>query len=312
MRWPLHHNKLADGDPLEHLQLTTESRNEKSNQIDSLSTLEIVDLINQEDQLVAEAVADQRQAIAAAIDIITARLTQGGRLLYLGAGTSGRLGVLDASECPPTFSTSPHMVVGIIAGGPAALTRAIEGAEDDAHQAVEDLRSHQLNSHDVLVGIATSGRTPYVIAGLHYARLVGAAAVGLSCNEPSEMSQAADLMIAPVVGPEVISGSTRLKAGTATKMVLNMLTTASMVKLGKTYGNLMVDLRATNTKLKARSLRIVQAITGLESEQAELILAQCAGEVKTAIVAHCCGLPPEQARQRLQQTGGHLRAALKA
>jgi N-acetylmuramic acid 6-phosphate etherase len=297
---------------LEPSQLTTESRNEKSNQIDSLSTLEIVDLINREDQLVAEAVAAQRQAIATAIDMITARLRQGGRLLYLGAGTSGRLGVLDASECPPTFNTPPRMVVGIIAGGPAALTRAMEGAEDDGPQAIEDLRSHQLNSQDVLIGIATSGRTPYVIAGLNYAKSVGAAAIGLSCNAASEMSHAAELMIVPVVGPEVISGSTRMKAGTATKMVLNMLTTASMVKLGKTYGNLMVDLRATNIKLKERSLRIVQAITGLAPEPAEHVLAECAGEVKTAIVAHCRNMTPEQARLCLLQAEGHLRDALSA
>ncbi|MEZ6081882.1 MAG: N-acetylmuramic acid 6-phosphate etherase [Pirellulaceae bacterium] len=184
-----------------------------------------------------------RESIAAAIDVITQRL-QGGRLLYIGAGTSGRLGVLDASECPPTFNTPPSMVVGIIAGGREALTNAIEGAEDNPQLSIDDLQAHQLTERDVLVGIATSGRTPYVISALQYARSIGAAAIGLACNAQSEMAQVAEIMITPIVGPEVLSGSTRLKAGTATKLVLNMLTTASMIKLGKTYGNLMVDLRA--------------------------------------------------------------------
>lgn len=302
----------AEANPsLEQPLPTTELRNANSSHIDELATLQIVDLINGEDQRIAQAVAAEREKIAAAIDIITARLAGGGRLVYMGAGTSGRLGVLDASECPPTFSTPPEMVVGIIAGGTAALTRAIEGAEDDRQLAVHDLQAQQLSHRDVLVGIATSGRTPYVISGLQYARSIGATTVGIACTTPSEMATASDVMIAPIVGPEVISGSTRMKAGTATKLVLNMLTTASMVKLGKTYGNLMVDLRASNTKLKARSLRIVQAITGLSAAEAEAELQACAGEVKTAIVAHSCRLSPEAARERLRQVGGHLRAALR-
>lgn len=293
------------------LLLTTELRNENSARIDALSTLEMVDLINSEDQRVALAVAAERLHIAAAIDIIAERLRRGGRLFYIGAGTSGRLGVLDASECPPTFNTDPEMVVGLIAGGRQALTNAIEGAEDNRQLAIEDLQAQQLCERDVLVGIATSGRTPYVLAALEYARSVGAAAIGLACNAGSEMVAAADLMITPVVGPEVISGSTRLKAGTATKLVLNMLTTASMVKLGKTYGDLMVDLRASNVKLKARSTRIVQAIAELSESSAAEILQACDGEVKTAIVAAKCNVSPQAARDKLQRAKGHLRTALE-
>ncbi len=293
------------------LLLTTELRNEKAANIDALSTLEIVDLINAEDQRVALAVAAERKQIAAAIDIIAERLRGGGRLLYIGAGTSGRLGVLDASECPPTFNTAPEMVVGLIAGGRQALTNAIEGAEDNRQLAIDDLQSQQLCQRDVLVGIATSGHTPYVLSALEYARSVGAAAIGLACNAGSEMETVAELMITPVVGPEVISGSTRLKAGTATKLVLNMLTTASMVKLGKTYGDLMVDLRASNTKLKARSTRIVKAITELSDSAAAEILQACDGKVKTAIVAAKRQVTPPEARDKLQRADGHLRTALE-
>ena len=211
--------------------LTTEQRNPESESIDTLSAREIVDLMNREDAQVAAAIASQAAEIAAAVDIIVTRLHDGGRLLYIGAGTSGRLGVLDASECPPTFNTPPELVVGLIAGGPTALTRAVEGAEDHPEDAQRDLSACDLSDKDALVGIATSGRTPYVIGGLQFARSLGAATVGLSCNQDSELAAVADLMITPVVGPEVISGSTRLKAGTATKMVLNMLTTATMVRL---------------------------------------------------------------------------------
>ncbi len=291
-------------------KLTTELQNANSATIDALSTLEIVDLINREDQQVAEAVSRQRAPIASAIDLIVDRLRQGGRLIYIGAGTSGRLGVLDASECPPTFNSQPGQVLGLIAGGPAALTNAIEGAEDNPQLAIEDLQRSDLCSRDALVGIATSGRTPYVISALQYARHVGAAAIGLACNAESEMAHYADLMITPIVGPEVISGSTRMKAGTATKLVLNTLTTAAMVKLGKTFGNLMVDLRATNSKLKARSLRIVQAITELDLNHATELLDRCEGEVKTSIVAHILQISPEAARQKLAAAGGHLRTAL--
>lgn len=292
-------------------RLTTEGRNPASEAIDRLTPLEIVRLMNAEDARVPSAVGVEGERIAAAIEVIADRMSRGGRLVYLGAGTSGRLGVLDASECPPTFNTEPWQVVGLIAGGHDALTRAIEGAEDHPEQAVVDLRAIELSDRDVLVGIATSGRTPYVIGGLGHARSVGAFAIGLSCNAASELEEVADLMIVPVVGPEVISGSTRLKAGTATKLVLNMLTTGSMVRLGKTFGNLMVDLRATNTKLVQRSKRIVAELTGLEGREAETLLARCDGELKTAIVVHLRQVDVETARQYLHAAGGHLREALK-
>ena len=295
---------------LQHL--TTERRNPKSNQIDSLSAMEIVQLINAEDAEIAKAVGQQADAIAQAIDVIADRLRQGGRLIYVGAGTSGRLGVLDASECPPTFSTDPSMVVGLIAGGNEALTRAVEGAEDHPEVGRRDLAGVSLADRDVVVGIATSGRTPYVIGALEYARELGAFTIGFACNEVAELQRHCQIMIAPIVGPEVISGSTRMKAGTATKMVLNMLTTGAMVRLGKTYGNLMVDLRATNSKLLLRSKRIVSELTGLTVEQAASLLSQCDGEVKTAIVASCCGVSAEAARDRLRVAAGHLRAALHA
>eukprot|EP00913_Durusdinium_trenchii_P035277 g33007.t1 len=240
--------------------------------------------MNAEDAKVADAVGAVAESIAAAIDIITDRLKAGGRLIYLGAGTSGRLGVLDASECPPTFSSPPELVSGLIAGGHEALTRAIEGAEDDPDRGAHDLQSVSISANDVAVGIAASGRTPYVIGGLRFARSIGAAAIGLSCNADSELEAVADLMISPVVGPEILSGSTRLKAGTATKMVLNMLTTGTMVRLGKTYGNVMVDLRATNTKLTQRARRIVAELAGVDADTADRLLAECDGEVKTAIV----------------------------
>jgi N-acetylmuramic acid 6-phosphate etherase len=289
---------------------TTEARNPASEKIDTLSPLEIVRLINEEDARVATAVGQQAEPIARAVEVIADRLRAGGRLIYIGAGTSGRLGVLDASECPPTFSTPPEMVVGIIAGGYGALTRAIEGAEDHPDKAVEDLKAAKLSAADVLVGIATSGRTPYVIGGLNYARELGAFAIGFACNDGSAMTDAADLMIAPVVGPEVISGSTRLKAGTATKLVLNTLTTGAMILLGKTYGNLMVDLKASNAKLIIRTRRIVAGLTGLTEDEAEQQLARCGGELKTAVVAHRYGISAEEARKRLSNAGGQLRRAL--
>jgi N-acetylmuramic acid 6-phosphate etherase len=292
-------------------RLTTESRNPASEAIDSLDALGIVQLINSQDALVAEAVAQQQQEIAEAVERIAAGLREGGRLVYVGAGTSGRLGVLDAAECPPTFNTPPQLVVGVIAGGAAALTRAVEGAEDHREFAEEDLRAIDLGDRDVVVGIATSGRTPYVIGGLLYARRLGCFTVGISCNRDSDLAAAAKHMITPIVGPEVISGSTRMKAGTATKMVLNMLTTGAMVLLGKTYGNLMVDLRATNTKLLIRSRQIVSALTSLSESQAEALLQRCGGEVKTAVVCHVCDVTPDAARQRLQRHRGHLRAALE-
>jgi N-acetylmuramic acid 6-phosphate etherase len=292
--------------------LTTEQSNQSTAAIDTLTALEIVQLMNGEDRKVAIAVEDESPSIAAAIEAITARMANGGRLFYLGAGTSGRLGVLDASECPPTFNTRPEQVIGIIAGGEAALTSAIEGAEDDRDAAAIDLKARSFSSSDVLVGIATSGRTPYVIGGMRYAQSLGAFTVGVSCNLDAQLNKCSNVVIAPIVGPEVISGSTRLKAGTATKLVLNMLTTATMVLLGKTYGNWMVDLRATNTKLKARSVRIVSAITGLDESEASKQLTLCNGEVKTAIVASKLEIDPTEARRLLELSNGKLRVALEA
>jgi len=267
--------------------------------------------MNAEDRKVALAVELVSGVIAQAVDAIASRLVGGGRLFYLGAGTSGRLGVLDASECPPTFNTPPEMVIGIIAGGLKALTTAIEGAEDDSESAIVDLKAREFSNRDVLVGIATSGRTPYVIGGLRYAQQIGAYAIGLTFNPNFELNHCSDIAIAPIVGPEVISGSTRLKAGTATKMVLNILTTATMVQLGKTYGNWMVDLRATNVKLKARSVRIVAAIAGLSEQEAVEQLSRCNGEVKTAIVAAKRSVAASEARTLLERSGGRLRLALE-
>jgi N-acetylmuramic acid 6-phosphate etherase len=295
---------------LEHL--TTEARNPDSEKLDSLNPAGLVRLINGEDAKVAEAVGRASESIAKAIEVIAHRLSHGGRLVYIGAGTSGRLGILDSAECPPTFNADPKQVVGLIAGGPSAMLRAVEGAEDSPEMAADDLRRIDLCSHDVLVGIATSGRTPFVIGALDYAKSQGAYTIGLTCNRDALLSSRADLVISVVVGPEVLSGSTRMKAGTATKMVLNMLSTGAMVLLGKTYGNLMVDLRATNSKLTERARRIVCAITSVSPEEATALLDKCGGELKTAIVSHRLGLSPEAARQSLQAAHGHLRKALEA
>jgi N-acetylmuramic acid 6-phosphate etherase len=291
--------------------LPTEARNPASMNLDELTALEFVQLMNSEDSRAVVAVATQSEQIARAIELIADRLGAGGRLIYIGAGTSGRLGVLDAAECPPTFNSPPEQVVGVIAGGYDALTRAVEGAEDHPEYAQADLANLNLGLRDVVVGIATSGRTPYVLGAMKYAKEQGAAVIALSCNPESEISALADLSITPVVGPEVLSGSTRLKAGTATKLVLNMLTTGAMVRLGKTYGNLMVDLRATNSKLRARTNRIVRIFTGISIEDADALLARCGGELKTALVAHRANISPHDARARLQSAGGQVRAALE-
>jgi N-acetylmuramic acid 6-phosphate etherase len=295
---------------LEHL--TTESRNPASEDLDGLSPLEIVQLINSEDAKVAAAVADEAPAIARAIEVISDRLARGGRLIYIGAGTSGRLGVLDAVECPPTFNSDPTQVIGLIAGGYHALLRSVEGAEDQPALAIDDLKNAKLSAVDVIVGIATSSRTPYVLGALEYARSVGAVPIGLCCNRDAEFARRCDITIAPVVGPEIISGSTRMKAGTATKMVLNMLSTGTMIRLGKTYGNLMVDLRASNSKLADRARRIVRCITKLTDGESEKLLRACNGEVKTAIVSHCTGSSSEDARRMLHAAHGHLRRALES
>lgn len=292
--------------------LLTEANNPASVNLDRLTPLEFVRLMNAEDARVIPAVAAEAEKIAKVIEIIAERFQRGGRLIYVGAGTSGRLGVLDASECPPTFNSPPSQVVGIIAGGPRALTTAVEGAEDHPEFAQTDLQAIDLNANDVLVGIATSGRTPYVLGALEYARSVGAAPVGFTCVPDSELAAYCDLVIAPLVGPEVLTGSTRLKAGTATKLVLNTLTTGAMVRIGKTHGNLMVDLRATNTKLKARTNRIIRHFTGLNTEAADDLLQRCDGELKTAIVAQRLGVDAAQARQQLGASGGSIRAAIQS
>lgn len=291
-------------------RLTTEAVNPASSRIDELDAAGIVAVMNAEDAEVAVAVGRESAAIARAIEVIADRFRSGGRLVYIGAGTSGRLGVLDASECPPTFGTPPEMVVGLIAGGPQALTRAVEGAEDSRELAAADLAAINLSARDVLVGIATSGRTPYVLGGLAHARSVGAVAIGFACNDNSELEAVAELMIVPRVGPEIVTGSTRLKAGTATKMVLNMLTTGAMIRIGKTYGNLMVDLRATNTKLVARTRRIVAMLTGVSEDEAERLVAAADGELKTAVVAQKRGVSSVEARRLLAAADGHLRRAI--
>jgi N-acetylmuramic acid 6-phosphate etherase len=283
----------------------TEQRNPRSRHIDQVSTLEIVDLINAEDRGVADAVGRERVAIAAAIDLVVDAFRRGGRLFYIGAGTSGRLGVLDASEMPPTYRTDPELVQGIIAGGPETLLRSQEGAEDDRDAAVRDVDERAINGRDFVLGIATSGTTPYVHAALERARERGARTGFLLCTEPSpDLLKTHDVVIAPLVGPEVITGSTRMKAGTATKMVLNMITTAAMVRMGKVWGNLMVDLQVTADKLQDRAERIVMETLGTDRARAESLLADAGGHVKTAIVMGRLNLDAETARARLDAAGG--------
>jgi len=292
------------------MEMTTEASNPDSVDLDRLDTLELVQLINAEDAKVAAAVGEAAISIAAAIDVIAARLASGGRLIYVGAGTSGRLGVLDAAECPPTFNADPGQVIGLIAGGPSALTHPVEGAEDSPELAIESLQAIDLSEKDAVVGIAASGRTPFVLAALDHARSVGAAAIGFACNHGAAIEEHADIMITVVAGPEVLAGSTRMKAGSATKMVLNMLTTGAMVRLGKTYGNLMVDLQANNAKLVTRTVRILQKLSGLAAPDAEALLQSCNGELKTAIVCNKLNLSPDAARAKLDEANGRLRLAL--
>lgn len=288
----------------------TEARNPRTLQIDTLPTLEMVQLINQEDHRVAQGVAEELPRIARAVDGIAERMQRGGRLIYMGAGTSGRMGLLDASECPPTFNTSPDLVVGLVAGGQQAFVQAVEGAEDRSGDGLRDIIDLQVGPLDSVMGIAASGSTPYVLGGMQEARRRGAFVISLTCNRPSLMEAEADLPIVVLVGPEVVSGSTRLKAGTAQKMVLNMISTGVMVRLGKTFSNLMVDLQPTNQKLRERARKIVAQACELSVEQAGDILQACDGEVKTAIVAVLADLSPQEARQRLLQVGGVVRAAL--
>lgn len=292
--------------------LTTEAFRPELSEIDQLPTLEIARLMNGEDATVPTAVAAKLPQIAAAIDAVAERMTRGGKLVYAGAGTAGRLGVLDASECPPTFNTDPSQVVGLIAGGPAAMVTSVEGAEDSAELARRDLDGLGLTALDTVVGVSASGRTPYAVGAVEHARQLGALTVGLACNADSALAAAADHGIEIVVGPELVTGSTRLKAGTAQKLVLNMLSTITMIRLGKTYGNLMVDVRASNEKLRARSRRIVALATGASDEEIEAALAATDGEVKNAILTILTGADGPTAARLLEESGGHLRAALAA
>src|SRR5271170_2069198 len=289
--------------------LLTETRHPDTSAIDQLSTREMLEVMNAADRSVADAVHAELDRIAQAVDGISERLERGGRLFYTGAGTSGRLGVLDASECPPTFNVDPGLVVGLIAGGYAALRRSIEGAEDDARQGAEDLKEHGFRAADTLVGIAASGRTPYVLGGMAYANQLGALTVGLSCVPGSAVECQAKIAITPAVGPEVITGSTRLRAGTATKLVLNMLSTGAMVRTGMVYGNLMVNVQPTNEKLRDRATRIIAVATGVDEDQAAALLTQ-AGTVRVAIVMQKLSISREQAMQRLDAAHGRLRVVL--
>ncbi|MEU5536767.1 N-acetylmuramic acid 6-phosphate etherase [Streptomyces sp. NPDC020362] len=290
--------------------LTTEAFRPDLAEIDRLPTLDIARLMNGEDAGVATAVAARLPEIAAAIDAVAERMSRGGRLVYAGAGTAGRLGVLDASECPPTFNTDPAQVVGLIAGGPEAMVTSVEGAEDSGELAGRDLDALKLTPDDTVVGISASGRTPYAVGAVAHARALGALTIGLACNEHSALAAAAEHGIEVVVGPELITGSTRLKAGTAQKLVLNMVSTITMIRLGKTYGNLMVDVRASNDKLRARSRRIVSLATGAPDEEIETALTETGGEVKNAILALLAGVDGPTAARLLEESGGHLRAAL--
>lgn len=292
--------------------LLTESRNPRSESLDGLSAGAIVALMNDEDARVVEAVRAEADSIAQAIEWTAERFRRGGRLIYVGAGTSGRLGVLDASECPPTFSTPPEMIVGLIAGGNPALTHAVEGAEDDPERGAAELAALHVNGDDLVVGIATSGRTPYVLGAVREARRRGAATVGLACNRPSLLGAEVDLEIAPLVGPEVVAGSTRLKAGTATKMILNMITTGAMVRIGKTLGNRMVDFRPSNEKLRIRSRRILRELSGLDDVTAAGVLARCGGDLKRALVVALAGVEPDEARALLDAHAGQVRLAVRA
>jgi N-acetylmuramic acid 6-phosphate etherase len=291
--------------------MLTEQRNPRSAVIDQRSTLEILQLMNDEDATVASAVQQALPAIVQAVDAITDCLQNGGRLLYVGAGTSGRLAMLDAAECMPTFSTPPELVQAVIAGGPTALIQAIEGAEDDADAGRDDLLARHITAQDAIVGIAASGRTPYVLGALAAARQVGALSVAVSCNSPAPILDAAQIKIAALVGPEIITGSTRLKSGTAQKLILNMLSTATMIRLGKVYGNLMVDLKVTNQKLAGRARHIVAEVTGISLETAGHLLEQTDNEVKTAIVVSLLGVTPEDARVLLQEKRGVLRQVIE-
>lgn len=291
--------------------LTTESRNIDSMHIDTASPMEILRMMNEQDQLVALAVNKVLPDIEAAVQYVVASFQKGGRLIYLGAGTSGRLGVLDAVECPPTFSTGHEMVQGLMAGGEGAFLKAVEGAEDDPELGEADLKNLELTENDTVIGIAASGRTPYVIGALRYARSIGAKTVALSCNENAAISKEADQAIEVIVGPEVLTGSTRLKAGTAHKMILNMISTSSMILIGKAYENLMVDVHVSNLKLKERAIGIIRKITGVSYEAALEALEKADLQVKTAIVMIMTNTSKEEAEKRLTEANGYVKKAIQ-
>ncbi len=291
--------------------LITEARNPASENIDSKSTEEILRIINREDHTIPAIVEKEIPYIAQAVDILVDTFKKGGRLFYIGAGTSGRLGVLDAAECPPTFGTDPEMIQGIIAGGEAALVRAQEGSEDEAEQGAIDLMARGFTQNDVACGIAASYRTPYVLNAVQKAREIGAKTIYVTCNPRSDIKVDVDVAICPVVGPEVIMGSTRMKAGTATKLVLNMLTTASMIRLGKVYGNMMVDLQMNSRKLEERSKRTVMMVTGVDYEEASRVLQECGGHVKTALVMILANVEAREAKRRLSASNGFVRGAIE-
>jgi len=297
---------------MENLQgLMTEEKNSNTTDLDCLSSREIVQRMNDEDKKVPYAVENVLDEVAKAVDIIVASLENEGRLFYFGAGTSGRLGILDASECPPTFGTPPELVQGVIAGGQKAMVRAVEGAEDSAELGRDDVRIHGVTERDVVVGIAASGRTPYVLGALKEAQAIGAKTISVSCNETAIINEGVDVAIGVVVGPEVLTGSTRLKAGTAQKLVLNMLTTASMIRLGKVYGNLMVNVQATNQKLRERVKRIIMEVTGVSYMEAEKLSTLADGDAKTAILMRLTGTSREEAMRLLKLTKGRIREAIQ-
>ncbi|WP_214855029.1 N-acetylmuramic acid 6-phosphate etherase [Exiguobacterium sp. s166] len=291
-------------------KLATERRNERTMSLDDMSVEDILTVMNEEDQTVASVIRQEIPVIKQVVDRVVQSFQSGGRLIYIGAGTSGRLGVLDAAECVPTFGVSPDMVVGLIAGGERALIKAVEGAEDSKTLAVEDLQALQLKANDTVIGIAASGRTPYVIGGLDYAREVGAVTAALSCNKEAIISQHADLQIEVETGPEVLTGSTRLKAGTAQKLVLNMISTAAMIGVGKVYQNLMVDVQSTNEKLEVRAKRMIVEATGVDLETAARYFTSANGHVKTAIVMILADVSYTEAVERLQRAHGFVRDAL--
>ena len=291
--------------------LTTEARNPDTLNLDEMTPLEIASIMNQEDENAVKAVKEVLPQVGTAIEWATESLREGGRIIYIGAGTSGRLGVLDAVECPPTFGVPREMVVGLIAGGEKAFVEAVEGAEDSETLCEEELRAINLTSKDIVIGLAASGRTPYVIYGLDYANQTGCHTVAIACNKGSDIGKTAKLAIEPVTGPEVLTGSTRLKAGTAQKMILNMISTGSMVGIGKAYENLMVDVKQSNEKLVVRSQNILMTATGCSREEAKEALNQAEGHVKTAVIMVLSGCGPDEARQKLSQAGGKIREALK-